>query len=590
MIVAPNTCFVRLFLAEQIRMLVRKDLDVQLVCAPDENGSDDLADLPCVVRFVSIAREISIARDCAALGRLVSLLSQFKPDMLHVHGPKPSLLASVAGKLCGVPVRLHTIHGLRSDGLRGMRRSVVRAMERLTFACSTRCFAVSHSLADHVVEEKLLPAQTVAVLGYGSWAGIDLERFKPGQHSAKAAELRKAWGIAADALLITYIGRLAADKGLHTLAEAWQTVKRHNPQARLLIAGPRDATDPVDAAVMEMLRSDPAVVLEDRFTQDVPALLAASNLFAQPSLREGLGIAALEAAAMELPVIASRVTGLIDTVREKTSGLLVPPQDGSALADAIEFLLEHPEARESFGKNGRRLVQKRFAQADVLQLSMQMYTSYAHAPVRTGLWNSFGKRLFDCTLALLLLVAASPLMLLVAAAIWIFLSRPVLFTQERGGLYGLPIRIFKFRTMRVPKPGQTMIGTDDERAHWLGLLLRKLSLDELPQLFNVVRGEMSLIGPRPLLLSYVPRYTQQQRHRHDVLPGITGLAQVKGRNNVSWAQRFELDLWYVRHRNAWLDLTILFLTVQRLFRPRDISATGNVSMPEFMGDTHQAHS
>ncbi len=590
MIVAPNPRFVRLFLAEQIRLLAKTELEVQLVCAQDAEVQDDLADLPCVVRFIKIPREISIANDCTALARLVSLFRRFKPAMVHGHGPKAGLLAAMAAAVCRMPVRLHTIHGLRSDGLRGMRRGLVRTMERFTFACSTRCFAVSHSLAGYVVEKHLAPSGKVAVLGYGSWAGIDLDRFQPAHYAAEAASFRQANGIAADAVVITYIGRLAADKGLQTAADAWYSVKQDHPEARLLIAGPLDPADPVPPALLQDLRSDPAVILLEGFTENVPVVLAASNIFVQPSLREGLGVAALEAAAMQLPVVASRVTGLVDTVRERASGLLFEPRDAVALARALEYLLTHSEVREQYGNSGRCLVEERFGQAKVLTAAMRMYAEMAREPGKVGLWNRVGKRAFDLSVSMALLIIASPILLVVAAAVWVFLSRPVLFTQERAGLHGRPIRIFKFRTMLAPKPGQAMIGTDDDRAHWLGLLLRKLSLDELPQLINVVRGDMSLIGPRPLLLSYLPRYSEEQRHRHDALPGITGLAQVNGRNTVSWRERFELDLWYVKHRDASLDLTILLLTLRRLFWPQDISSNGKASMPEFLGDTNQVHS
>ena len=590
LIVAPNPRFVRLFLEQQIRMLVKTDLEVQLVCAQDAEGSDDLADIPCIVRFVTIPREIDVAQDCSALGRLVSIFRRYDPTIVHGHGPKAGLLAALAAVICRVPVRLHTVHGLRSDGLEGMRRGLVRTMERLTFACSTRCFAVSNSLADYVVEKRLASPRKVAVLGYGSWAGIDLNRFQPGRYQEQATALREQHGISEQALVVTYIGRLAADKGLRTAAEAWAIVKAKHLEARLLIAGPPDPTDPVDPAVLQSLRSDPTVTLLEEFAENTPELLAASNIFLQPSLREGLGVSALEAAAMALPVVASRVTGLVDTVRERASGLLFEPRNASALALALDYMLRRPDTRQQFGLRGRRLIEERFGQSEVLAASLRMYAEMARVPGRTGLWNRYGKRVFDLTVAMALLIIASPILLLVAAAVWVFLSRPVLFTQERAGLHGRPIRIFKFRTMLAPKPGQAMIGTDADRAHWLGLLLRKLSLDELPQLFNVVRGEMSLIGPRPLLLSYLPRYSEQQRHRHDALPGITGLAQVNGRNTVSWSARFELDLWYVKHRDASLDLTILLLTLRRLFWPQDISSNGQASMPEFLGDTNQVHS
>ena len=583
MIVAPNPRFVRLFLADQIGMLVERGFSVQLLCAPDREENDRLADLPCEVRFINMARAIDPVSDCAALLLLVTLIERWRPAIVHGHGPKSGMLAAVAAWLCAVPVRLHTIHGLRSDGLQGTRRAIVRAMERLTFACSTRCLGVSHSLVKHVVEERLAAPAKTSVLRYQSWAGIALDHFCPIRHKCEGIAFRASLALPENAVLIAYVGRLARDKGIHTLLEAWQCIAARHPHVHLLVAGPADAADPLSPAILESLRHDRRVILREGFAEDVPMLLAASDIFVQPSLREGLGVAALEAAAMELPVVASRVTGLIDAVRAKWTGFLFRPQDASSLAKSLEPLLLHPELRRTMGQRGRRLVQARFSRQDVLNASLQMYCDIAARPDGISLWSRYGKRAFDLATSFSLLVLAAPLMLLVALAIWLFLSRPILFTQLRAGLHGRPIRVFKFRTMKSPSADQPMIGTDELRSHWLGSMLRKLSLDELPQLFNVLLGEMSLVGPRPLLLDYLPRYSERQRHRHDALPGITGWAQVHGRNSIPWEQRFELDLWYVQHRSARVDFHILIRTLHRVLSPQNITPNGQTSMPEFLG-------
>ena len=590
MIVAPNVTFVRLFLAEQIELLAAENFEIQLVCAPDQTSTDRLAGLPCTVSFLAMARQISLGKDCAALIQLLSLIYRSKPAIVHMHGPKPSLLAAIAAWLGGVPIRLHTLHGLRSDGLRGKRRAIVRAMERITFVCSTRCFAVSHSLAEHVIEAGFITPQKMTVLRYGSWAGVALDRFSPQQNQATAKAFRRNHGIEANALVVTYLGRLARDKGLHTLAEAWNMLSHCHPQARLLVAGPLDRTDPPLPENLRSLCADPKVTLLEHFVEDVPTLLAASDIFVQPSLREGLGVAALEAAAMELPVIAARVTGLVDTVEHNISGLLFAPENAAALAQSLDLLLTQPETRQTFGKNGRVLVQEKFSRPDVLNATLAMYRECAKKDSQPSAWSRIGKRTFDLATALFLLILVSPLMLVIAVAIGCFLSRSVLFTQQRAGFHGKPIRIYKFRTMKSLAPGQPMIGTEELRSHWLGNLLRKFSLDELPQIFNVVRGEMSLVGPRPLLLDYLPRYTKQQRHRHDALPGITGWAQVNGRNAISWEQRFQLDLWYIEHRSARLDLFILLLTACRVAWPQGVTPQGHTSMAEFLGASNHVQS
>ena len=185
------------------------------------------------------------------------------------------------------------------------------------------------------------------------------------------------------------------------------------------------------------------------------------------------------------------------------------------------------------------------------------------------------KRLLDLLLTLLTAPLWLPLLALVALAVLCALGRPVFFTQERAGLGGRPFRIVKFRSMRNGP------GTDAERLTRFGRFLRASSLDELPELLLVVAGTMSLVGPRPLPTVYLPRYSPEQARRHEVPPGITGWAQVNGRNLLSWDEKFRHDVWYVDHRGLLLDLKILFLTVVTVFRHTGISAAGETTMAEF---------
>lgn len=194
------------------------------------------------------------------------------------------------------------------------------------------------------------------------------------------------------------------------------------------------------------------------------------------------------------------------------------------------------------------------------------------------------KRLFDLLLSLGgLLVLAPPLLLL-----WVLVRRklgsPVLFRQVRPGLHGRPFMMVKFRTMTDERGADGELLPDAQRLTAFGRFLRASSLDELPELWNVLRGEMSLVGPRPLLMEYLPLYSPEQARRHEVRPGITGWAQVNGRNAVSWDERFKLDVWYVDHRSLWLDLRILWLTVRKVIVREGISAQGEATMPRFTGN------
>lgn len=193
------------------------------------------------------------------------------------------------------------------------------------------------------------------------------------------------------------------------------------------------------------------------------------------------------------------------------------------------------------------------------------------------------KRLIDICGAACGLVILSPLFLYVSARIWFSMGSPVCFRQQRPGLYGRPFRMLKFRTMSDQRGRDGNLRPDAERLTDLGRTLRRTSIDELPELWNVLKGDMSLVGPRPLLMQYLDRYTPEQARRHEVKPGITGWAQVNGRNAISWEEKFKLDVWYVDHRGFFLDLWILLLTIWKTIRRDDISASNHATMPEFLG-------
>lgn len=196
---------------------------------------------------------------------------------------------------------------------------------------------------------------------------------------------------------------------------------------------------------------------------------------------------------------------------------------------------------------------------------------------------ALGKAVLDRSLALIGLCLVSPLFALVALAILLEGQGPLLFIQERPGLDARPFRLYKFRTMRVLLGPGGLPLPDGDRVTPLGAFLRRASLDELPQLWNVLRGELSLVGPRPLLMQYLPRYSAEQARRHSVRPGITGWAQVNGRNAVSWSEKFALDLWYVDHWSMRLDLNILLRTVACVLSARGVADAGPVTSTEFRG-------
>lgn len=196
----------------------------------------------------------------------------------------------------------------------------------------------------------------------------------------------------------------------------------------------------------------------------------------------------------------------------------------------------------------------------------------------------WSKRIFDVLVAGLGLILFSPLLAILALLVWVFQGRPILFRQQRPGYKGRPFTIYKFRTMSDRRDANGNLLPDAERLTPFGRFLRSTSLDDLPQLINVLRGEMSLVGPRPLLMKYLERYSPEQMRRHDMPPGITGWAQVNGRNALSWEEKFRLDVWYVDHWSFWLDIKILVMTLVKVLKREGISQPGHVTMEEFKGN------
>lgn len=194
------------------------------------------------------------------------------------------------------------------------------------------------------------------------------------------------------------------------------------------------------------------------------------------------------------------------------------------------------------------------------------------------------KRIVDVFLASVALLLLCPLLLIVSGLIYLAMGPPILFRQIRPGLHGKPFAILKFRTMNQACDAGGDLLSDAERLTQVGRFLRSTSLDELPELINVLRGEMSLVGPRPLLMQYLDRYTPEQMRRHEVKPGITGWAQVNGRNALTWEQKFAYDVWYVDHVSLGLDMSIVLMTIWKIIRREGISAPGEATMAEFTGE------
>jgi sugar transferase EpsL len=196
----------------------------------------------------------------------------------------------------------------------------------------------------------------------------------------------------------------------------------------------------------------------------------------------------------------------------------------------------------------------------------------------------FIKRLFDLAITVIGLVLISPVLIIIALLVWTKIGHPIIYKQQRPGLKGKPFSIYKFRSMTDARDAEGNLLPDSDRLTTLGRFLRSYSLDEFPELVNILKGDMSWVGPRPLLMQYLDRYTAEQMRRHEVLPGITGWAQVNGRNALTWQEKFRLDVWYVDHWSFWLDMKILLMTVGKVIRREGIAQEGHATAEEFKGN------
>jgi lipopolysaccharide/colanic/teichoic acid biosynthesis glycosyltransferase len=419
--------------------------------------------------------------------------------------------------------------------------------------------------------------------------GVDLARFdwhRPALRGARA-RVRRKLGVREEQVLVGIVGRLVAEKGYPELFEAMREL---GDEYILVAIGPDDPEKADAIPATELRRAERHGVRCLGLRSDVEALYQAMDVFVLPSHREGFPRAAMEAAAMQLPLVVTDVRGCREVVDDGDNGFLVPAHDPSSLAKAIRRMGEDTELRRQMGDASGRIARKRFDERRVVGTVLATYRDLA---ARKGIGESerrshrrrpvarAAKRAIDIVGAATALVIASPVLGVISLAVRVTMGRPVLFRQERPGLDGRVFTIYKFRTMRdaVDADGRQL--PDADRVTWFGQVLRAMSLDELPELWNVLRGDMSLVGPRPLLVEYLSRYTAEQQRRHDVRPGITGWAQINGRNNQTWEDRFGMDLWYVDNWTIALDLRVLARTLPAVLHRRGIAEPGHATKPNF---------
>ena len=474
----------------------------------------------------------------------------------------------------------------------GWKRRVLTATEWMACKCAHRVICVSPSLRQRAIELGLVQPEKAVVLASGTSNGIEAERYLPPTGNvAQAEELRHGLDLPKGVPVIGFVGRFTRDKGIPELMDAYEELRSEYGALRLLLVGDFEDGNSVRRARARM-ESDTRII-RPGFVSDTAPYYQLMDLLVLPTYREGFPGVPLEAQAAGKPVVTTAATGAVDSVLDGKTGLVVPVGDAPALARAIKSLLDDPAKREEMGRCGQEWVTREFAGEKVRAALVQGYKELIHENLgpmeRRGPqwgWRGMVKRVTDLVFAGAGLAALSPVLALMALLIRMTMGGPVLFRQVRPGRYGRSFTLLKLRTMSDAKDSEGRLLEDGVRLTKLGQCLRACSVDELPQLWNVVRGEMSLVGPRPLLMEYLGRYTSEQARRHEVMPGITGWAQINGRNALSWQEKFALDTWYVEHWGLGLDLRILFSTVFCALRSDGISQSGQATMSKFLGNAH----
>lgn len=573
-------------MGDKLRILQQQEgFEVTFISSSEGADINAMAAYPFDWRMVPMERSIKPAADLRSIAAMYRLFRKERYDIVHTHTAKAGIIGRVAAKLAGVPTIIHTSHGLPFyEGQSKKAYYIYQILEKIgAFCCHS---LASQNAEDAQVLRKLVPWRPVFMEGNG----VDLERLDAMASlmtPERLQELRTMHGIPQEKLVLLMAARFESVKDHFLLLEALLELKQAGTLNWVTVLA---GQGPLEDAVKEfLLTNDMAgdVVCIGQQSSIVPWIVMADAV-TLTSEKEGIPRSLMEAMALRKPIAATDVLGTRELVASGQTGMLVPYRNAGLLSEALGSLMSSQDERARLGEEGRCRIKAEFTEALVVERLKRLYRETERRASRSRKpWaklNGFVKRMMDLAVSVPAAVLLMPLLAVVGLLVRVKLGGPVMFKQKRPGKYGKPFSVLKFRTMRdaVDRNGQPL--PDEARLTAFGQLLRKLSLDELPQLFNVIRGDMSLVGPRPLLMEYLPLYTEEQSHRHDVRPGITGWAQVNGRNTVSWEDKFRLDIEYVERQSIWFDIQIAIKTVAKVLKRDGISQQGQATVHKFTGN------
>jgi lipopolysaccharide/colanic/teichoic acid biosynthesis glycosyltransferase len=504
-----------------------------------------------------------------------------KPDVLYAYHPPLTvgIAASIIAGLRRIPF-VFAIHDMWPDTLAasGMvtSRSVLRMVDRLcrwVYARADQIIVVSPGFK-RVLVQKGVPESKIALIY--NW---------PNEMEARPRDDTDLTAFALEGRFnIVFAGNIGPAQGLKTVLKAAKIVETVAPQVQFILVGDGIEVNSLRACATELAVQ--SVRIMPRIPQsEIGSLLAAADVLLvqlkdDPLFRITIPAKTQFYLAMGKPILMGVSGDSADLIERSGAGLVVKPEDAPALAAGVLELARLPKKElTAMGIRARTFYEKELSAAKGVRATLEVL----HSAALTRKRGLIVKRGLDVTAACAALIFLSPLVIATALAVALDLGVPVLFRQLRSGLHEQPFCLYKFRTMRELRDATGELLPDVERMTPVGRMIRRLSLDELLQFWNVLRGDMSLVGPRPLLTAYLDRYTPEQRRRLEVRPGITGWAQVNGRNAISWDQKLNLDVWYVNNRSFALDLKIIAMTIVRTLRREGISAEGHETMPEFRG-------
>jgi lipopolysaccharide/colanic/teichoic acid biosynthesis glycosyltransferase len=527
--------------------------------------------------FGRILNYVSFAASLTAYG----LVTTPRPDVMYVY--HPPLTVGLAAVLVAAVRRIpfvYAIHDMWPDTLAasGMVSNpwVLRAVGRLcqwVYARADRIVVVSPGFKKSLLE-KGVPESKIEVIY--NWPNETQARSRGDGDLARFA--------LAGRFNVIFAGNIGPAQGLETVLLAAKSLESVVPRVQFILVGDGIEADRLRARAAELAATS-VRIMPRVAPSEIGNLLAAADVLLvhlkdEPLFRITIPAKTQFYLAMGKPILMGVKGDAGELIERSGAGMVVEPEDASALAAGVLQLANMPDRDlVAMGARGRAFYEKELSEAAGVRATLAVL----YAAVSARRRGSVLKRGFDLITAGVALVVLSPVMIVTAAVLAWDLGFPVLFQQLRPGLHGRPYRLYKFRTMRELRDATGRLLPDAERLTPVGKFVRRLSLDELPQLWNVLRGDMSLVGPRPLLMAYLDRYTPEQARRHEVRPGITGWAQVNGRNANSWDHKLDLDIWYVNNCSFALDLKILAMTLIQMFRGQGISASGHETMPEFRG-------